>query len=108
MVNEPNPGFPPNHTLSPEAMDFMQQCWRRDPRGRPTASKLLQHPFIRKHATHDSGGTAETQASDAANVGTSAGTDATTTTPVAAGPDKPSVPLPTRDANAVEDTPATS
>ncbi|XP_042062125.1 mitogen-activated protein kinase kinase kinase 5-like isoform X1 [Salvia splendens] len=33
-------------TLSPEGKDFLQCCFRRNPADRPTASKLLEHPFV--------------------------------------------------------------
>jgi serine/threonine protein kinase len=32
--------------LSPVAKDFLLQCLRRDPMKRPTATKLLEHPFV--------------------------------------------------------------
>ncbi|KAL0915836.1 hypothetical protein M5K25_013295 [Dendrobium thyrsiflorum] len=34
-------------TLSSEGKDFLQRCFRRNPAERPTASMLLDHPFIR-------------------------------------------------------------
>ncbi|KAG1368579.1 mitogen-activated protein kinase kinase kinase 5 [Cocos nucifera] len=34
-------------TLSSEGKDFLQLCFRRNPAERPTANKLLEHPFIR-------------------------------------------------------------
>lgn len=34
-------------TLSSEGKDFLQRCFRRNPAERPTASMLLEHPFIR-------------------------------------------------------------
>ncbi|KAG1347922.1 mitogen-activated protein kinase kinase kinase 5 [Cocos nucifera] len=34
-------------TLSSEGKDFLQRCFRRNPAERPTANKLLEHPFIR-------------------------------------------------------------
>jgi len=33
--------------LSPEGQDFLTQCFRRDPKRRPTAMKLLDHQFIK-------------------------------------------------------------
>ncbi|XP_011099207.1 mitogen-activated protein kinase kinase kinase 5 isoform X2 [Sesamum indicum] len=33
-------------TLSAEGKDFLQCCFRRNPADRPTASKLLDHPFM--------------------------------------------------------------
>ncbi|KAG8384427.1 hypothetical protein BUALT_Bualt04G0116800 [Buddleja alternifolia] len=33
-------------TLSAEGKDFLQCCFRRNPADRPTASKLLDHPFV--------------------------------------------------------------
>ncbi|XP_072955684.1 mitogen-activated protein kinase kinase kinase 5-like isoform X1 [Typha angustifolia] len=34
-------------TLSSDGKDFLQCCFRRNPADRPTANKLLEHPFIR-------------------------------------------------------------
>ena len=36
----------PDH-LSSEAKNFIQLCLQRDPSARPTAQKLIEHPFIR-------------------------------------------------------------
>ncbi|KAL5210759.1 hypothetical protein ABZP36_006382 [Zizania latifolia] len=33
-------------SLSPEGKDFLRCCFKRNPAERPTASKLLEHPFI--------------------------------------------------------------
>ncbi|KAG4936325.1 hypothetical protein AAZX31_18G144000 [Glycine max] len=33
--------------LSSEAKNFIQLCLQRDPSARPTAQKLIEHPFIR-------------------------------------------------------------
>lgn len=49
MVNEPQPALPDGHNLSPEAVDFMQQCWQRDPSHRPAAATLLHHALLRKY-----------------------------------------------------------
>ncbi|CAN6298112.1 unnamed protein product [Urochloa humidicola] len=37
----------PNH-LSKEAQDFIGQCVRVDPKNRPSASQLLEHPFVNR------------------------------------------------------------
>lgn len=34
-------------TLSSEGKDFLQLCFRRKPAERPSAAKLLEHPFVR-------------------------------------------------------------
>lgn len=39
-----DPPIPDN--LSPEGKDFLRCCFKRNPTERPTASKLLEHPFI--------------------------------------------------------------
>lgn len=42
-------GTPPPvpDSLSKEARDFIFQCFHVNPRSRPTASQLLDHPFVR-------------------------------------------------------------
>uniref|UniRef100_A0A0E0KJD8 mitogen-activated protein kinase kinase kinase n=1 Tax=Oryza punctata TaxID=4537 RepID=A0A0E0KJD8_ORYPU len=39
-----DPSIPDN--LSPEGKDFLRCCFKRNPAERPTASKLLEHPFV--------------------------------------------------------------
>jgi serine/threonine protein kinase len=39
-----DPPIPDN--LSSEGKDFLRGCFRRNPAERPTANKLLEHPFI--------------------------------------------------------------
>nr|GMD83722.1 mitogen-activated protein kinase kinase kinase 1-like [Ipomoea batatas] len=41
-------GEPPNvpSTLSSNAQDFIHKCLQVDPNARPTASQLLEHPFV--------------------------------------------------------------
>lgn len=38
------PRYPEN--LSPKTVDFLNQCFQIDPKCRPNAQRLLQHPFI--------------------------------------------------------------
>lgn len=47
MVNDPHPPLPPN--ISPELKHFLQACFVRDINRRPTASQLLEHPWIRQY-----------------------------------------------------------
>jgi len=35
--------------LSDEGKYFLLQCFRRDPRSRPTATQLMDHPFVREY-----------------------------------------------------------
>ncbi|XP_077249820.1 mitogen-activated protein kinase kinase kinase 3-like isoform X3 [Tasmannia lanceolata] len=37
--------------ISDNGKDFLKLCLQRDPSARPTAAKLLEHPFVRDHAT---------------------------------------------------------
>ncbi|KAI8382918.1 kinase-like domain-containing protein [Blakeslea trispora] len=39
--------------LSESAQDFLRQCFKIDPKDRPTASELLQHPFVQPDASFD-------------------------------------------------------
>jgi len=40
----------PDH-LSNDAKSFLKLCLQRDPSARPTASRLLEHPFVRDQGT---------------------------------------------------------
>jgi len=40
----------PDH-LSSEAKSFLKLCLQRDPAARPTAAQLMDHPFVKDHAT---------------------------------------------------------
>ena len=40
------PQLPTADQLSPEGIDFLRQCFMRDPKKRPTAIELLQHEWI--------------------------------------------------------------
>jgi len=57
------PDFPPH--LSPECQDFLTQCFRRDPKDRPSASTLLSHPFILSESLD---GSDEMQVEDIENI----------------------------------------
>ncbi|KAG9152198.1 hypothetical protein Leryth_016394 [Lithospermum erythrorhizon] len=41
----------PDH-ISPEAKDFLLKCLQKEPESRPTASQLLQHPFVTGELLH--------------------------------------------------------
>ncbi|GFP97516.1 mitogen-activated protein kinase kinase kinase yoda [Phtheirospermum japonicum] len=47
MFNVLNRSPPIPETLSAEGKDFLQQCFQRRPEDRPSAVKLLEHPFVR-------------------------------------------------------------
>ncbi|KAF3446227.1 hypothetical protein FNV43_RR11406 [Rhamnella rubrinervis] len=47
-------------TLSPEGKDFLSCCFRRNPAERPSAMKLLEHPFVRN--LHDQNVSTSSQA----------------------------------------------
>jgi mitogen-activated protein kinase kinase kinase 2 len=53
-------------TLSPEGKDFLHCCFRRNPGERPTASKLLEHPFVQN--SHDQNVSVCVQAFSAVNI----------------------------------------
>ncbi|KAK5831805.1 hypothetical protein PVK06_015604 [Gossypium arboreum] len=41
---------PVPEALSPEGKDFLRCCFQRNPAGRPSATTLLEHPFVRNSA----------------------------------------------------------
>jgi len=49
-----DPPIPEN--LSHEGREFLQCCFRRNPAERPTASELLDHPFIRNSSHYNKHG----------------------------------------------------
>lgn len=48
ITEDPIPALPP-HLFSPELCDFVELTLRRDPIERPSAAKLLEHPFLQLH-----------------------------------------------------------
>lgn len=50
-------GEPPHvpNTLSNDARDFIHSCLQVDPNCRPNASRLLEHPFVKRPLTSSSG-----------------------------------------------------
>lgn len=61
QVLQDEPPLPPAGTASEALRDFIRCCMATDPRQRPSAECLLQHPFITAHApapgapAHDGG-----------------------------------------------------
>ncbi|KAG1444544.1 hypothetical protein G6F56_010258 [Rhizopus delemar] len=49
--NHKTPEIPCN--ISFEAKDFLEHCFKIKPEARPTASELLQHPFIQNVGSFD-------------------------------------------------------
>ncbi|KAL0210777.1 hypothetical protein P9112_009075 [Eukaryota sp. TZLM1-RC] len=45
IVTDPSPPLPTD--ISPELTDFLNQCFKKDPRERPSASKLRTHPWLK-------------------------------------------------------------
>lgn len=50
VLNEECP-VPPEREYSEEFRDFIRQCMQKDPFKRPTAERLLSHPYISKYAS---------------------------------------------------------
>ncbi|KAL6647176.1 hypothetical protein ACP70R_014613 [Stipagrostis hirtigluma subsp. patula] len=63
-----DPPIPEN--LSPEGKDFLQCCFKRNPAERPTASELLEHPFIRNSSHYNKHGSIHSFAGIKVNVST--------------------------------------
>ncbi|GAM29429.1 hypothetical protein SAMD00019534_126050 [Acytostelium subglobosum LB1] len=51
MVNNPHPPLPPN--ISSELKNFLMACFVRDINRRPTATQLMEHPWIKMHQVDD-------------------------------------------------------
>ncbi|KAJ9512924.1 hypothetical protein QJQ45_029056 [Haematococcus lacustris] len=47
IVQDEQPPLPDD--LTPMLADFLRQCFQKDPRRRPTAAQLLQHPWIQQN-----------------------------------------------------------
>ncbi|CAN4103407.1 unnamed protein product [Withania somnifera] len=54
MIGKGEPPAVPN-TLSVDARDFIDHCLQVDPSARPTASQLLEHPFVKRPLPSSSG-----------------------------------------------------
>jgi serine/threonine-protein kinase OSR1/STK39 len=50
ILKAPPPQLPRNETFSPAYRDFVKKCMNFDPRRRPSATDLLNHPFFEKAA----------------------------------------------------------
>ena len=48
MIPTTDLGFAKPKSFSPNFRDFVNQCLTRDPRKRPSAEQMLQHPFLAK------------------------------------------------------------
>ncbi|KAK6123480.1 hypothetical protein DH2020_042769 [Rehmannia glutinosa] len=48
ILDDPSPSLA-NKNFSPEFCSFVDDCLQKDPVARPTAEKLLSHPFIKKY-----------------------------------------------------------
>ncbi|KAL2455140.1 mitogen-activated protein kinase kinase kinase 5 [Abeliophyllum distichum] len=56
MFNVLNKSPPIPETLSNEGKDFLRRCFQRRPADRPSAIKLLEHPFLRSSQDQNVGG----------------------------------------------------
>lgn len=45
-IDSEPPTMPPPGAISPALQDLLQQCLQKDPRARPPAHRLLQHPWL--------------------------------------------------------------
>lgn len=48
IVDQPPPAAPEDH-FSPEFCSFISACLQKDPKNRPSAAELLNHPFLTKY-----------------------------------------------------------